>query len=279
MSHKRGQSAFTLTEMLVVMAVLAITFGLGLQAAKMIMASFESGANVRHTISAGLANARALAMKEGTYVGVRFQPNREGRQYMVLIRHDYEATGLANGFVAVDSRQPTPLPKNVLVLDPHVVSHTVAPNGQVQIIEDEVRTDDMIQSPEHLNDTLTFSVVFDKAGRLTTHEVRVRNRDGIADTSGNAGNVSSDDVFNKKDVVDAGHARFYQDDYFSPAYGQYAVDLGYGPEFSRNCFIVVQRSAFEAVDPTKRLSLFLKDQTVRYVNPFSGEIVNQEVRP
>jgi prepilin-type N-terminal cleavage/methylation domain-containing protein len=279
MTLKRGQSAFTLTEMLVVMAILAITFGLGLQAAKMIMASFESGANVRHTISAALANARALAMKEGTYVGVRFQPNREGRQYMILIRYDYEATGLANGFVAVDNRQPTPLPKNVLVLDPHIVSHVVSPTGQVQIVEDEVRTDGMIQSAEQLNDTLTFSLVFDKSGRLTTHEVRVRNRNGLADTSGNIDNRSPDDIFNKKDVVDAGQARFYQDDYFSPAYGQYAMDLGYGPEFSRHCFIVVQRSTFEAIDSTKRWTAFVQYEPVRYVNPFSGEIVNQEVRP
>ncbi|HEV59176.1 MAG TPA: prepilin-type N-terminal cleavage/methylation domain-containing protein, partial [Phycisphaerales bacterium] len=135
MTRKRGQSAFTLTEMLVVMAILAITFGLGLQAAKMIMASFESGANVRHIISAALANARALAMKEGTYVGVRFQPNREGRQYMILIRHDYEATGLANGFVAVDNRQPTPLPENVLVLDTRISAR--GPTDLASVSEDK----------------------------------------------------------------------------------------------------------------------------------------------
>jgi len=265
MTRKRGQSAFTLTEMLIVMAILAITFGLGLRAAKMIMASFESGANVRHIISAGLANARALAMKEGTYVGVRFQPNREGRQYMVLIRHDYEATGLANGFVAVDSRQPTPLPKNVLVLDTQVYAGSISSDANL----DEAR---------ELMDAKTFSVVFDKSGRLVTHEVRVMVRDiryvpppNVPDYE-----ASRDDVFNTVNNVTVNQiGRFIQDGVGDASY----TDLGLGEESSRNCFIVVQRSAFEAVDPTRRWSLFLKDQTVRYVNPFSGEIVNQEVRP
>ena len=110
----------------------------------------------------------------------------------------------------------------------------------------------------------TFSVVFDKSGRLVTHNVRVWNRSGRYDDQ------STDDIFNTVANIAAGVARFVQDNY---------TNLGLGEESSRNCFYVVQRSAFEAIDPTKRWSRFLQYETVRYVNPFSGEIVNQEVRP
>ena len=273
MIHKRGQVGFTLTEMLVVMAILAILFGVGLQAAKMIMASFESGANVRHVISAALVNARALAMKEGTYVGVRFQADRDGRQYMTLIQHDYEMTGLANGFRAVNDRKPTPLPENVIVMDTQIrYAQPVAVAG------DPAASDLNLDESFELTDATTFSVVFNKAGRLVTHDVRVMVRDICYVPPPNEPdyNASTDDIFNTiNNVMINGIGRFIQDGVNDASY----TNLGLGQEPSRTCFIVAGRSAFEAIDPATRWSRFLQYEPIRYVNPFSGEIVNQEHRP
>jgi hypothetical protein len=283
---RRCLTGLTLTELAVVIAVMALLAGLALPAARMVMASFESGDGARSMISAALASARALAAAKDSYVGIRFQkaynPDAPdplnpltAPQYMIFIEKDADpepnGTGLANGFRAIEGCKPIKLPDSIGVMDLTLVNRRVS--GTAILFADEpIDADAEIDAPEELRDTTTFSVIFSPSGKLLIQEVRVRNRHGIPDTAGRAGDISSDDVFNKKAQVDAGLAMFYQDD---AAY----LPMGLGPEYSRNRFIIYDRDKFaRAYKAGKAWSDYLAALTAEtiYLNPYTGTIISKD---
>jgi hypothetical protein len=283
---RRCLTGLTLTELAVVIAVMALLAGLALPAARMVMASFESGDGARSMISAALASARALAAAKDSYVGIRFQKAYNpdavdplnpltAPQYMIFIVKDADpepnGTGLANGFRAIEGCKPIKLPDSIGVMDLTLVNRRVS--GTAILFADEpIDTDAEIDAPEELRDTTTFSVIFSPSGKLLIQEVRVRNRHGIPDTAGRAGDISSDDVFNKKAQVDAGMAMFYQDD---AAY----LPMGLGPEYSRNRFVIYDRDKFaRAYKAGKAWSDYLAalaTETI-YLNPYMGTIISKD---
>jgi prepilin-type N-terminal cleavage/methylation domain-containing protein len=150
MQKKRRQSGMTLTELLVVIAVMAILMSISVPTAKKLMDSFDASTGVRQLINAALCNGRAIAIREQAYAGVRFQ-GKDGVTYMVLIVHDYEGTGnYAYGFRAVVGRKPMALPEDVTV-----------PSGT--------------------------TIIFSPAGKLTTHSVQCLHtsaNDSVFNTQG-----------------------------------------------------------------------------------------------
>lgn len=284
MNAKRKQSGLTLTEMVVVVGVIALLTGLALPAVRMVMQSFESGSSATSMISSALAAARALAARDGEYVGVRFQKvynsdsidplnPLKASQYMIFIIHDSDripkGTGLANGFRAIEGHKPIKLPDSIGVMDLTWVDRTVAGNI-ITFTGYPIRTDAEISSPEQLRDTTTFSIIFSPSGRLLTHEVRVRNRNGR--TNGVV-TQSLDDVFNT-DVqitnLTAPYGMFHQDDY--PPVGP----MGIGPEWSRNKFLIYDRlrlrKAFEAGLAWSDYLVNLAGE-MTYINPHTGTII------
>ena len=117
MKVKSRQYGITLTEMTVVIAVIALLVSLGLPAVRMLFDSFESQSGGRSVISAAMAAARAIAAKEQRCAGIRFQQDSAGNQYMIFIVHDFEETGLNPGFRAVEGLKPIMLPENLGVMD------------------------------------------------------------------------------------------------------------------------------------------------------------------
>jgi len=266
--------------MAMVIAVMALLLGAGLPAVNMLLKSFESGQTAQGVISAALTSARALAVKERRYVGLRFQPayNRSAAdpldplaapQYMIFIIHDPEAapdgTGLANGFRAIEGHKPIRLPESVGVMDMTLVNRPSA----LVFTEEPIDTDAEIDSPDELRETMTFSVVFSPSGKLVVHEVRVRNRNGTTDGSSPQ---SMDDVFNTQVQVTAPNpaGEFLQDDY--PA-------LGLGQEYSRKSFIIYDRIEFRRAFEAGRawsdyLVRLVPDAT--YINPYTGTIIPRD---
>ena len=270
MKAKSRQSGLTLTEMTVVIMVISLLVSLGLPAVRMLSNSFESQSGARAVISAAMASARAIAAKEQRYAGIRFQkayhPNGPLRvpQYMIFIVHDFDKTGLVSGFRAVEGLEPIKLPGSVGVMD---LRHRT--NQNPRYAGDEPIDDDNkmpVNMPERLTDTTAFSIIFSPSGKLVIHEVRVRNRDAEGDYP-SYGDLSRDDVFNKKAKVDVGIAMFYQDDY---------AELGLGQELSRNGFIIYEEEKFrQAYENGRVWSDYLRKLVPEYINPYTGTMIER----
>lgn len=271
MRNKRRQVGITLAEMVVVIGIAALMLGLAVPAANMLLNSFESESGAKSIISAALASARAIAAKEQHYAGIRFQkrydPNNPigASQYIIFIIHNPNI--MASGFCAVDGIQPIKLPDSIGVMDLFYRSDLVpGSNPDVNFANSNV-----------INDTTTFSIVFSPSGKLVIHEVRVRNRDGIADSSGNINNQSNDDIFNKKNIVDNNLAMFYQDDYFNASWSPWVgLNLGLGPEPSRNGFIIYDTKKLKQTDVNHRWTNYLSQLKLIYINPYTGTIINEK---
>ena len=258
--HK--QSGITLMEMTVVVAAVALLAVLGLPAINAFVNSLVSSGPTKAMISVALSSARAIAVKEQHYAGIRFQKAYdpkgplEAPQYMVFIVHDVDKTDLANGFRAVEGLEPIRLPEAVGVMDLRYRTNSSAEySGDAPIVEDGD-----IDEPNELRDTTTFSIIFSPSGKLVVHDVRVRNRDGKTN--------SKDDIFNTKpNVEDEKIAMFYQDDY---------TNLGLGQEASRNSFIIYDRDKFRAAFENSRAwSDYLKNLDAIYINPYVGTIIEK----
>ena len=268
------KSGFTLSELLVVMAVMMILAAATIPVARQLMKSFETSTGVRRLISAALCNARAIAAKEQRYAGLRFQRDLKGNQYMILIIHDpapaptvaelvidpfATGTGLANGFRAMEGKKPIKLPANIGVMDLYTRLNL---GDESDPADQAIVADGDIDVAEEVMDTTTFSIVFSPVGKLVVHEVRVFNR------WGRPGDSSPDDIFNTLLNVDNAAAMFYQDDY---------ANMGLGQERSRKWFVVYDKKAFDAVSAGSRWTdylEYLKNNETVYVNPRTGEVIN-----
>jgi hypothetical protein len=228
--------------MVVVVSIVAVFTVLGLPAIRAFIRSVESGSSARAMISAALSTGRAIAARQQHYAGVRFQnkyqPDGKGCQYMIFIVHDFNETGLANGFRAVEGIAPIKLPDSV---------------GVMEVVNGDGEIDDN-PSGELTNKT-SFSVIFSPSGKLVIHPVRVNN------------SASKDDIFNTLSNVQNGIGMFLQDE--PPGTG----DLH--EETSKNSFIIYDKTVFEKVDKTFRYTNYLKDVDVIYINPYTGTMIQK----
>ena len=283
MNRLKRKAGFSLSELLVAVAVIMVLAGIAVPTVKLLVGAFESPKSIKNLVGAALANARAMAIRDSSYVGVRFQraydPQNPANplkwpQYMVFITQD-EAIG-AYGFRAIKGRRPIKLPASMGVMDMTIVNRVYVSQGNIDMPDESIDIDTEINDDDELADTTTFSIVFSPAGKLSTHRVRVRNRDGYPDTA--AARDSLDDVFNKKsrveDVADP-RGMFYQDDYFTTAWGQHRVEMGYGPEMSRNAFYIYDRNIFVNINADSRWTDYLSSVEAVYISPYTGEIINK----
>lgn len=247
MNAIRKQSGITLMEMTVVVGAVALLAVLGLPAISAFVNSLASSSGTKAMISGALSSARAIAVKERHYAGIRFQKAYdpkgplEAPQYMVFIVHDVAKTDRANGFRAVEGLEPIRLPEAVGVMDLRI-------NGN-----DEVNSDSEISTLEDVNDTTAFSIVFSPSGKLVIHVVRVM------------GVKRKDDIFNSlENIRNSGVGMFVQDD-----------DSDKEP--SRNSFIIYERDKFRAAFENGRAwSDYLENLALIYINPYTGTIIEQD---
>ena len=271
MRKQKIKTGFTLTELITVIAIIVLLVAIGVPAAREVLESFESSVSVRHLVSAALASARAIAVREQAYAGVRFQQDLDGNQYMIFIVNDPDIGPWLPGNLgcrAVAGYNPMKLPKSVCVMDLKVkADYDDSIPVEVEIdIEgvDDATSNGNIAQPAQLTDTTTFSILFSPAGKLVTRQMRVRNKD---DTDEND-DTSRDDIFNtKNNVKNNGIGMFIQDDY--PSDGLQKLEL------SRNHFVIYNKNEFDSVDAESRWTDYLQYLEVVYVNPYTGQIINR----
>jgi len=272
-------SGLTLTEMVVVIAIISLLVALGLPAVRVFRESFESRSGGKSMISAALSSARAIAAKEQHYAGIRFQQDLAGNQYMVFIVHDFEKTGLNPGFRAVEGLKPIKLPESLGVTDLMVrINHGTDWTDAEDIRDEALKvaylddTNPQNIGPDRKNkyitDTSSFSIVFSPSGKLIMRDVRVRNRDGIyKPNNGVSGKVSTDSIFNSPDnITNYRVGMFIQDDY---------AELGLGAESSRNRFVIYDKIQLDKLDAMRRFDYLSKLELV-YINPYTGTIISTD---
>lgn len=268
-----------MTEMVLVVATIALLLSLGLPAVRMLLRSFESGSGTKSMISAALSGARAIAAREQRYAGVRFQKDSAGRQYMIFIVHDYEKTGLNPGFRAVAGLKPIKLSENAGVIDLTVrTNHGTSPAAAASVLDEPLQVQHLDDAnpanlgPDgknwYVRDACTFSVVFSPAGKLVVRPVRVRNRDGIYQPDNSVANRTSlDDVFNSPgNILNSGVGMFIQDDY---------AGLGLGAESSRNRLVIYDGAQFDKLNAQQRFD-YLSSLELIYINPYTGTMISPD---
>ncbi len=247
MKAKPRQSGLTLTEMVVVVAAVALLTGLGLPAIRTLFNSMATSGGTRAMISAALASARAIAAKEQRYAGIRFQEDLAGNQYMIFIVNDpnlYDSSGfrVVYGFRTVEGIQPIKLPESIGVMDLRLGS-------TAQVINDN----SLINTDSQVKDTTTFSIIFSPSGKLVIHYVQVL-RKNIYDR------VFNDPTSPIKPM--------FEDDFFiaSPSYQK---------EASRNSFVIYDKVQFGKIDIDRRWLDYLSGLEVIYINPYTGTIIKR----
>jgi prepilin-type N-terminal cleavage/methylation domain-containing protein len=280
MRPQTRQQGVTLIELLIVVTIITLLTAVGMPAFRALSNAFESGDSVERMISATLAAARATAIQDQRYVGVRFQKAfsltpLKASQYMILIERDAKSTKIESGFRAVQGMKPVKIPDSVGVMDWQVAAgkrDIMHPEqSPFEALDDNPSDpDSLLNEMSELWDVTTFSLVFSPQGHLTVHGVRVRNNAGKMDSDTS---LSGDDVFNTLGQVQAGVAMFCQDDYFD----EDASDIisGLGPEASRLSLVIYRTEPFaEAFARGKAWTDYLQRSCQRrYVNRYTGALI------
>jgi len=288
MSRTNKQRGFTLPEQIIVVAGIVLLAAIAMPAIKAFFKTFESTDAAKTMISSALTTAQSIAIKQQRYAGIRFQiagyhgpsideENRDklmkGGQYIIFIVHDPDKTDLASGFRAVQGIAPIKLPDSVGVMDlKRRDNKDASESDYIDITKSELGPDTELLSSKILRDTTSFSIVFSPQGKLVVHDVRIRNRNGVRETSGQALVPSLDDVFNTlirvSGLYKPSAGQFVQDDY---------AELGLGQEPGRRSFIIYEKEKLkEAYNSNEPYSGYLIDLDEVYINPYTGTIINPQ---
>jgi prepilin-type N-terminal cleavage/methylation domain-containing protein len=273
-SRRSCRRGMTLTEMAVVIGIVAVMVGLTLPAANVLYNSFETTSGAKSMLNAALSSAKSIAIKEQRYAGIRFQkrydpanpdPINES-QYIIFIIKD-KLGNLANGFRAVDGIQPIKLPDSIGVMDLEIRTNWVDPSmdGMGDLT---INNNTLIDSSAEINATSTFSIIFSPSGKIAIHAVTVRNRGGDYQPITPA-QSKYDDIFNSPvNIINNNLGMFIQDDY---------ADTGYGAEMSRNKFYIYDTKKFkQAYKSGVPYTGYLNQLKAVYVNPYMGTIVEDK---
>ncbi len=283
---QKRHKGFTLQEVLVAAAVVVIMMGIAIPATRQIMKSFRSEKGLRSVINAALTSARARAASESKYAGVRFQQDKNGRQYMIFIIENSDPTyipsddvALSCAFKAVDGVNPVKLPASVGVMSLKVRSDhaNIDPdpaNPEVDVTDailDNTFPANMLDGKNiNFTDATTFSIIFSPQGMLAMQPVLIWPKQPLPS---NQTNDLKDSVFNNYNNV-------YDDDPENPAMFLMDAypDRGLGQEKSRQQFVIFNKEDYDSAPVGSKYSEYIENLEPLYVSPYTGRIINTKTQ-
>lgn len=248
MNLRAKKHGISLTEMVIVVAGVALLAYLTVPSVSSLIRSFDSPASARTLISGALASARAIAAREQHYAGIRFQKvldsenPLEAAQYMIFIVHDIVPNQSVSRFRAVEGLEPIRLPDSVGVMD---VSEVAA--------EEDVAVGGPFEN------ATTFSILFSPTGKLVRHISNVQRAN------------DNDVLFNGFRAVRDGDAMFFEDGFLPPPYQP-------NGEMSRASFVIYDNRRFVQAHRrgqaySEYLGRLIDDETI-YINSYMGTMIS-----
>ena len=178
MKKRRCQTGFTLIEMLVAISIIAIMISLIVPATNSMLRSHRK-ASAKNLIRTALAQAQAYAVKERKYAGLRFQPDGDGRQYLVLVEAKrvvitdgesaipgaWDYYDLMDLYVPVDNVLPVALPVGIVVLNASYI-YIDLEDPYIELTQDEIIVD------FELDSAATFCILYSPSGQLVKKQAQ-----------------------------------------------------------------------------------------------------------
>ena len=197
MKNKPRQYAFSLAELLVVMAIIGLMLGLTMPSVNTMIHSHHL-ASVKTLIRSALTQAQVYAASNQKYAGLRFQQDLDGKQYVVLIEHEPKGMSIISGkpvpayigerYTAIPNAKPIALPASIGLITGDIDSYNdsfknayLADYDPLNPIQDPLNPTKLLCFP----DATTFTVIFSPTGQLVVKKVGVRKRNDYDLTFGN----------------------------------------------------------------------------------------------
>ena len=276
MKHSQTR-AFTLTEMLVVMAIIGLLVGMSVPAYNSIMKSHRNTAS-KNLIRASLLRAKAHAAGTQRYTGIRFQfgpgaidpagdeAERKWlttkKQYLVLIEKVSNST--LYDFAAVADVKPSILPPGVVVMA----------NNLDFDYDGDVDVQDFDEDIDLLDGT-TFSIIFSPSGEMVVKTVQIvrRNDPSVVDAIfGDSADVDDED----RTSTDPPASLLYFDDpsYMSESFWVSAPWCQ--EESSMTGFVLFEIGSVMDMAWGEELRQFITDAQPTLINAYTGSLLEDD---
>ncbi|MFC1782245.1 Tfp pilus assembly protein FimT/FimU [Planctomycetota bacterium] len=251
-------SGFTLTELLVVVAIIGVMLGLTMPAFNTMVKS-QRISSTQTLIRSALTQAQVYAAANQGYAGIRFQQDLNGKQYVVLIEYSHN-NGTIMIFKPVPNVRPTALPEGIGLISGEIDAFSTYPEKDLYL------DDNNIDDPHCLLDANTFTIVFSPTGQLINKTLIVHPCN------------DADNTINVEIVVNTGNALLYCDGWYTdrsiPTVTHPPMSWCATAEISTTRLYIYETEFMKEANPNFRFSEYAHQMEAILINAYNGTIID-----